>query len=52
LAPGISMIMFYFYCRKNPNAQFSFFGMIQFRGCFIPYFLLMLSFLSGHDATI
>ncbi len=52
LAHGVSAMIFYYFARKNPNAQFSFFGFLQFRGCFLPFFIICLTVMTGQDPTI
>ena len=49
-AHGVSAMMFYYFARKNPNAQFSFF-FLQFRACFLPYVLVALTVMTGQDPT-
>ena len=52
LSHCISSMMLYIWVRKNPNIPFNFFGVFQLRSCFLPYFMMGLTVLSGYDATM
>jgi len=45
-------MMLYMWSRKNPNIELSFLDVFHFRSCFLPYFIFMMTLLSGYDVTL
>jgi hypothetical protein len=43
----VSTMMLYIWARMNPNIPCSFFNVISFRSCFLPYFFFLMILLSG-----
>ena len=52
MSGSVSTMFLYLWARKNPNHMMSFLDVIQFRSCFLPYFILLMIILSGFDPTI
>ena len=46
-ADSLSFMILYLWARKTPNMDVNFLDVFNFRSCFIPYFYLALTILSG-----
>ena len=47
-----SAMFLYYWARKNPNYLVNFFDVFVFRSCFMPYFIILLTFLLGYDTRM
>ena len=52
MSPSVSAMMLYMWARKNPNIELSFLDVFHFRSCFLPYFIFMMTLVSGYDVTL
>ena len=52
MSGSVSTMMLYMWSRKNPNIELSFLDVFHFRSCFLPYFIFLMTLLTGFDVTL